>query len=153
MIDASYDSHRERGTKATPRPGDELVDSGDVISRLNELHAVLQLQEDAAEIVAWMDQYEAEYLSLQSVNSQASLYGSWGHGETLVRRDVWPQYYARMQSSAVSPRPVLVDWLATFKLPGGGETQVAVDWDASADVAAEDYAEVDFGGVAYLLVP
>jgi hypothetical protein len=138
---------------AIPKPGDELIRSDDIISRLDELHAALQLQEDAAEIMAWLEQYEVEYLALQSVSSQAERLGDWGCGERLVRRDAWTEHYRQSQLSAISPRPVVVDWLETSIAVAMPDSQVAVDWAATADAAAEDYAEVEFGAVTYLILP
>jgi hypothetical protein len=138
---------------AIPKPGDESIRSGDIISRLDELHAALQLQEDAAEIMAWMDQYEVEYLALQSVSSQAERLGDWGYGERLVRRDAWTEHYKQMQLEAISPRPVVIDWLETAIAVARPENQVVVDWTATANAAAEDYAEVEFGAVTYLILP
>ena len=124
-----------------PTPGDKVIDSRDIIARLealrDELEAIEQDEdlsdEDRKEAVAeWHDDNDDEYLPLVALNDECEGYGDWQYGETLIRREYWVEYCQQMlEDIGVLPKD----------LP----TYIEIDWSKTADNLEADYASVNFG--------
>lgn len=142
---------------------DDLIDSRDVIARLEELRDERQAIADAAEeargaleeepeasrhenalqdaegeIAAWDADNAEELAALESLNDQAEGYSDdWTHGATLVR-DSYFEDYARQ----------LADDLGAVS---GNETwpHTCIDWERAAQELQSDYTSVEFSGVTY----
>lgn len=138
-----------------PTNSDNVIDSRDVIARIEELEDELRDLEDAAddaaddsvrlaeitaEIDAWKTGEEGQELNaLQALAAEASHYADdWQHGATLISLDYWPTYAQE-----------LVEDIGD--LPRNIPDYIVIDWEATAGNIAVDYTEVDFGGVTYLV--
>ena len=124
-----------------PTPGDKVIDSRDIIARLealrDELEAIEQDEdlsdEDRKEQLAeWHDDNDDEYLPLVALSDECEGYGDWQYGETLIRREYWVEYCQQMlEDIGVLPKD----------LP----TYIEIDWSKTADNLEADYASVNFG--------
>lgn len=138
-----------------PTNMDDIIDSRDVIARIDELEGELRDLEDAAddaaddsaraaeilaEIHAWRTGEEGQELAaLQALAAEASQYADdWQHGATLVSLDYWPTYAMEMVRDMGD-------------LPKNLPDYIVIDWEATAGNLEVDYTEVDFGGVTYLV--
>jgi hypothetical protein len=138
-----------------PTNQDDVIDSRDVIARIEELEDQLRDLEDAAddaaddgarlaEITAEISDWRAsdsgqELQALQALAAEASKYADdWQHGATLVSLDYWPTYAMEMvQDMGDLPRNI--------------PDYIVIDWEATAGNLAVDYTEVDFAGMTYLV--
>lgn len=94
-----------------------------------------------------LDPDEREELEqLKALQSQAESSPDWTHGETLIRRSYFEQYIADLIDECY-PMP--------FKLNEGScewpYRHLQFDIEAAAEEAEQDYTEVTFGGVEYLI--
>ena len=109
---------------------DNMIDSRDVIARIEELSADrAELDEDDA----------AELQSLLDLASEAEGYApDWQHGATLIRDSYFVDYCQELCADIGDlPRD----------LPG----YLVIDWEATARNLEMDYTTVSYGGVAYLI--
>lgn len=138
-----------------PTNQDDVIDSRDVIARIEELEDHLRDLEDAAddaagdsvrlaEITAEISDWRAsdsgqELVALQALAAEASQYADdWQHGAALISLDYWPTYAMEMlQDKGDLPRNI--------------PDYVVIDWEATAGNLAVDYTEVDFAGTTYLV--
>ena len=146
---------------------DDIIDSRDVIARIEELegerealdYAFTTAYEDwqaiprgddgdaeahAAQIRAerdlknWEDDYGAELAALQALADEASGYAAdWKYGETLIR-DSYFRDYAMELADDIGAVPDNAQWPTT-----------CIDWDQAARELQMDYTAVDFDGVTY----
>ena len=137
-----------------PTNSDDVIDSRDVIARIQELEDELQDLEDAAdeaaddtvrcaeimaEISDWKSQNGDELTALRALASEAEDYApDWQHGATLVRESYWPTYAQEIVEDVGD-------------MPRGIPSYIVIDWEATADNLKVDYTEVDFDGVTYLV--
>lgn len=128
-------------------PNDDIIDSRDVIERIEELRAewdeatgdhwedyalsgddwAVGLGEDGAE----------ELEQLMSLQEQAEGYSDWLYGATLIR-DSYFEDYARQLAEDIGAIDEDARWPACH-----------IDWSAAADSLQMDYTSVDFAGVTY----
>lgn len=138
-----------------PTNMDDVIDSRDVIARIQELEDELQDLEDAAdemaddtvrctEIMAEISEWRSgdngqELKALRALASEAEDYApDWQHGETLIRESYWPTYAKQLVEDVGD-------------LPHNIPHYIVIDWEATADNLKVDYTEVDFDGVTYLV--
>jgi hypothetical protein len=138
-----------------PTNSDDVIDSRDVIARIEELEDELRDLEDAAddaaddsvrcaEILAEISDWRAgdsgqELTALRAFASEAEDYApDWQHGATLVRESYWPTYAKQLVEDTGELPKDLPDW-------------IVIDWEATADNLKVDYTEVDFDGVTYFV--
>lgn len=118
---------------------DDVIDSRDVIDRIDELKDERDdLEGDA--ITKFDESDDGQELKvLQALAEEASGYAAdWEHGETLIRESYFVKYCQD-----------LLDDLG--ELPKDLPSYIAIDWDETADNLKVDYTEVDFEGVTYLI--
>lgn len=112
---------------------DDIIDSRDIIDRLEELDNLAEdgelSPEDAEELAALRKLYE----------EGEGVTEDWSYGATLVR-ETYFRDYARELAEEIGAIPDDMDWPCCH-----------IDWDAAADSLAIDYTEVDFDGVTYLV--
>lgn len=110
---------------------DDLIDSRDVIARIEEL------TDAAAESELDAEQTD-ELVALQSLADEASGYAAdWEHGETLIR-DSYFKEYAQELAEDIGAINADATW------PNN-----CIDWDQAADELKQDYTSVTFDGVEY----
>lgn len=115
---------------------DDVIDSRDVIARIEELHAIATDES--------VDQDERTHANnelgvLQALQDEAEGYcPDWKYGATLIRSTYWIDYVQELlEDIGALPKD----------LPGF----VVVDWEATARNIQVDYTSVDFDGVEYFV--
>lgn len=140
----------------TPDNTDDVIDSRDIIARIEELEGErdgYEIPEDAREsdtdesreLWAEANPQDAEELaSLLALQSEAECSPDWVHGETLISEGYFTKYIEEL----------IDDCYEMPKALNSGEwpwRHVAVDYEAAAEEAKVDYMEVDFDGTTYLI--
>ncbi|MDD3885135.1 MAG: hypothetical protein PHW66_09450 [Gallionella sp.] len=135
---------------------DDVIDSRDVIARIEELESELQdeyeaeSEEPANTFEEWVDAAAAndthtlqdaaeELKTLKSLADQGEGYGDWEHGETLIRESYF-QDYAQELAEDCGMIPKDLAWPCT-----------CIDWEQACRELKMDYTEVDFDGVSYFM--
>ena len=123
--------------KTPPSNSDDVIDSRDVIERIEELEGYEGLQDKIDNLIE--DDDAKELVALRQLQEEAEGYApDWKHGATLIRRSHWPEYAEEMcKDIGDLPRD----------LPG----YLVIDWAKTADNLEVDYTTVDFDGVEYLI--
>jgi hypothetical protein len=127
---------------------DDIIDSRDVIKRIEELESDrqalvdalegVQTEEDKLALEEWDNGDEAEELkALKALAEEASGSGDWGYGESLIR-DSYFEQYAQELARDIGAIAVDVEW-----------PLMHIDWEAAAAALKQDYTSVDFDGVEY----
>jgi hypothetical protein len=108
---------------------DDIIDSRDVIERIDELEAI--------EVIDREPEEQEELDALYALAEQSEGYApDWQYGETLIR-DSYFQEYARQLAEDIGAIPDdLPNW-------------VVIDWEETADNLLVDYTSVEFDGVTY----
>lgn len=123
---------------------DDVIDSRDVIARIEELRderdAYTDDPEDGSSAHTWAGDNpdDAEELRvLEALADEASDYApDWEHGETLIRDSYFVDYAREMLQDCGD-------------LPANLPPYLHIDWDATARDIRTDYTAVDFDGVTY----
>jgi hypothetical protein len=122
---------------------DDVIDSRDVIARIEEVRDLLDLgsvtftndeRRDAA----------LELAALEKLAEEASGSPDWNYGETLIRESYFTDYIEQL----------IDDCYEMPKELNSGEwpwRHVTVDYEAAAEEAKADYIECDFDGETYLI--
>lgn len=124
-----------------PTNMDNIIDSRDVIARIDELELLGAANGD--EFIngdtSELDPEEAEELAaLRSLAEQGEGYvPDWRYGETLVRDDYFEDY-ARELAEDIGAIDREAGWPA-----------YCIDWERAADDLKIDYTELTFDGVTY----
>ena len=133
---------------------DDLIDSRDVIARIDELESEIadlkeqleeleddednELPEECEALNAEIETLEEELAPLQSLAEEASGYSSdWRYGETLIADSYFTEYAQEMAEEIGA-----ID-------PNAGWPSQHIDWDAAADELKQDYTCVDFDGAEF----
>jgi hypothetical protein len=136
---------------------DDVIDSRDIIARIEELESGLQEgydkeeSEDKPTFEDWLDEiicngdYDfpvddaKEYQILKSLADEAEGSPDWTYGETLIRESYFEDYARELAEDigAIDPK---ANWPLNH-----------IDWEAAADELKGDYMEVDFDGVSYYI--
>lgn len=116
---------------------DDIIDSRDVIARIEELAERLEGNDDP-EAEPLDDDEKEELATLRSLEDQCKGYcADWEHGATLIR-----QSHFRFYAQELAEECGLLDTGAKWPM-------TCIDWDEAARELAMDYTEVDFDGVSY----
>lgn len=114
----------------------DLIDSRDVIARIEELQA----EHDDNEDNSFDEEKVAELAALKALAEEAEGYAAdWYHGETLIRYSYFTEYAQDLADDLGA-----ISNTATW--PNN-----CIDWEEAARQLKEDYTEVDFDGVAYYI--
>lgn len=124
----------------------EIIDSRDVIERIEELESFAEYIEELAEdpdenydeLIDVRDEYDAdEYDALVEFrDSGADLVSDWEHGETFIREDAFTDYAMELLSG--------IGYLPA-DMPGW----IVIDREETADNMKIDYTEYTFRGETY----
>lgn len=121
---------------------DDIIDSRDVIARIEELTesiAAYENPEGDLEAHDAMIAEKEELALLEALAKQGEGYGDWEYGETLVRESYFTEY---AQELAEDIGAIKAD--ATW--PNN-----CIDWDQAARELKMDYTTITFDGVDYLM--
>jgi hypothetical protein len=113
-----------------------IIDSRDIISRIDELEAMEgSLNQDDLK----------ELQTLKAFSSEASQYcEDWKYGATIVNESYFTIYIQEFIHDCYE----LPDEFKSNKWPF---RHMKIDYEAAASEAKQDYTEVDFDGVTYLV--
>lgn len=116
------------GKLIMPSNSDNVIDSRDVIARIDELEGDEDRDDDDNE----------ELAALKALADKADGYASdWKDGATLIRDDYF-ETYAEELARDCGMIPNNLAWPCT-----------CIDWEQAADELKQDYTSVDFDGVDY----
>lgn len=121
---------------------DDIIDSGDIIARIEELEEERQSLLDNITELQEFDEGEdgQELQSLKNVAEQGEGYGDWQYGETLIRESYFEDYCQELCKD-IGDIPKELPWyIANY-----------IDWSGVACEIKMDYTEIDFDGVTYLM--
>jgi len=119
---------------------DDVIDSRDIINRIEELENELQefLDESEENTAENFPEWE-ELKSLRTLAAEcSSLSADWKYGETLIRYNYWEEYVKEMLEDC-GDIPNNIPWY------------IVIDWETTADNISQDYALVEFDGVEYYI--
>ena len=86
----------------------------------------------------------AELKALKDLASEAESSPNWTHGESLIRESYFEDYIRELVDDCY-PMP---EGFSNGEWPW---RHMTMDWEAAANEAKQDYTEVDFDGVTYLI--
>ena len=115
---------------------DDVIDSRDVIERLEELQAEKEDLENG-ELEAWEKENGEELKALEELAADGEGYGDWDHGETLIRDTYFAEYAEELASDICA-----IDRNAIWPLNH-------IDWEAAAEELKTDYICLSFDGIDY----
>lgn len=116
---------------------DDIIDSRDVIERIEELESEIETAtEDGGEPTE--DDVE-ELRILKALADEGKGSPDWKHGETLIRESHFVAYAEQLADDIGA-----INQNAKWPLNH-------IDWEAAATELKVDFDEVDFDGVAYLI--
>lgn len=125
-------------TREAPSNTDDVIDSRDVIARIEELKAIADAAAEDEDAPKLDEDEQAELAALKELELEASGYAAdWEHGETLIR-DSYFETYAQELAEDIGAIDRNANW------PLG-----CIDWKQAADELKVDYTSVDFAGVTY----
>jgi hypothetical protein len=131
------------------RNTDDVIDSRDVIARIEEIEDVRDSCLDASNDITedcgdsdcprHNDDVEEEYASLKKFAEQGENFSDWLYGETFVRDSYWVKYTEELIDECYE-LPSQDGWPYCF---------MKMDYEAAADSLQVDYTNIDFDGVTY----
>lgn len=126
---------------------EDVIDSRDVIARIEELEEMIADYENPEGILSLHDEHletKAELAALRALADEAEDSSDWIHGEQLIRRSYFVNYIAEMIDDCYElPKEMKSD-----KWP---YCHMTIDYEAAAEHAEQDYISVYFDGVEYLI--
>ena len=127
---------------------DDLIDSRDVIARIEELQderdSIEAEDGDISELEAWDEENKEELDALLKLQDEASASPDWHHGETLIREDYFTDYIEELINDCYDMPKEMNSGAWPWR-------HIAIDYEAAAEEAKQDYIEVDFDGATYLI--
>ncbi len=114
---------------------DDVIDSCDVIARIEELEAELEeARDDGEDLDAVMD---SEYNALKELAKEGEGSPDWPHGGVLIRDTYFKEYAQELAEDC----GMVTD--------GANWPNNCIDWEQAAEVLQQDYMNVEFDGVDY----
>lgn len=121
---------------------DQVIDSRDVIARIEELTAEFTVDLEDADDVKRMSDFDFEEVrelsKLMVLQEEAQGYApDWKYGATLIHEDYFVEYAKQLaeDTGAINPNN---QWPYN-----------CIDWDSAAEELKVDYTAVDFDGATY----
>jgi len=130
---------------------DDIIDSRDVIARIEELESDLEAERERLSIAIALPDHENtiqghrdqiedlknELAPLRALAGQGDYIEDWQYGATLIR-DSYFEEYARELAEELDLIPTNATWPAT-----------CIDWEQAARELQMDYTSVEFDGITY----
>ncbi len=124
-------------SKNYPTNSDDVIDSRDIIARIEELETDIEAAvEDKEEHLDMSDEKE-ELVILKALVEQCEGYGDWQYGATLIRDSYFEQYAKELAEDIGHIQSDCV-WPCT-----------CIAWTKAAEELQMDYTSIDFDGVEY----
>jgi hypothetical protein len=118
---------------------DDIIDSRDVIARIEELESERDGLDTDEERNTWDNDSEGEELkALKGLAEEAEGYGDWAYGEALIRDSYFAEYAEQLAEDIGDYNSREVRWPYT-----------CIDWGKAAEELKRDYTSVEFDGVTY----
>jgi hypothetical protein len=116
--------------------GDNIIDSRDVIQRIEDLENERENTDDKE---TWDNEEDGvELRSLKALAEQTSGYADdWTHGKVLISDDYF-ETYAQELAEDIGAMPDTSAWPAR-----------CIDWKQAADELKQDYTAVEYGATTY----
>lgn len=114
---------------------EDLIDSRDIVERIEELRTNGGLSEDE----------EGELAALAALADQAESSPDWTYGETLIRESYFEDYIEQLIDDCC---PEVSKALSSGEWP---MRHLKLDIEDAAHEAKQDYFEVEFNGATYLI--
>lgn len=142
--------------KTTIENTEDVIDSRDVIARIEELKDQLEAEHEDQETTLsfeyWIQDENnsqnpddvKEYRALLALADEAEDSSDWIHGEQLIRRSYFVDYISELIHDCYE----LPKDMNSGKWP---YSHLTFDYEAAANEAEVDYMSVDFDGVEYLI--
>jgi endonuclease YncB( thermonuclease family) len=131
--------------RATISNTDDVIDSRDVIARIEELESDRQdLMDAETALQEWDDDDGRELAALRKLAEDGESSPDWSYGESLISEGYFTKYIEEL----------IDDCYEMPKEMNSGEwpwRHVTIDYDAAADEAKQDYKELDFDGNTYFI--
>lgn len=108
---------------------EDIIDSRDIIARIEELESMEPRDEDE----------ETELKGLKALAEEAEGCADWPYGETLIRDSYFVEYAEQLAEDIGA-----INRDSTWP-------NDCIDWDRAAEQLQMDYTSVDFDGVIYWL--
>ena len=119
---------------------DDLIDSRDVIARIEELTEARDAFDEEHGATGWQEVHadEAEELAILEALAEEgkSCAPDWEHGETLIRDSYFTEYAQELLEDCGD-------------LPKNLPHYIQIDWEATARNIRMDYTPIEFGDVTY----
>lgn len=115
---------------------DDIIDSRDVIARIQELKDEKFDFEEENLGEEWEDNEELD--ALESLESDAQYYGDWAHGATLINSNYFTEYCEALCVDIGAVSSDLPDY-------------IVIDWEQTAENIKADYSEIDFDGESFFI--
>lgn len=119
--------------RSAPANYDDVIDSRDIIERIEEIRKELTSEMEPTAVHALFK----ELFTLEALEKEASGSPDWTHGEALIR-DSYFEAYARELAEDCDMIPNGLSWPCR-----------CIDWEQAAEELQMDYFSVDFDGVDY----
>jgi hypothetical protein len=130
--------------KTTIENTEDVIDSRDVIARLDELESCRDDHETDPTGGHFSDEDAAELAALRALADEAEDSSDWIHGETLIRRSYFVDYIAELINDCYEMPKEMNSGQWPYR-------HMTIDYEAAANEAEQDYMSVDFDGVEYLI--
>lgn len=114
---------------------EDMIDSRDIVERLEDLEAQEEHTEDEA----------AELAALVALKSEAEHSPDWNYGETLIRESYFEDYIEQLIDDCF---PEVSKALSSGEWP---MRHLKLDIEDAANEAKQDYFEIEFNGATYLI--
>jgi hypothetical protein len=114
---------------------DDVIDSRDVIARIEELEAIEGIEEQ----IGALEQSEeaTELIALRELQIEAEDYApDWQYGATLIRDSYFVEYAEELCKDI-------------GEIPSDFPWYIEIDWEKTAKHIQVDYTSVEFDGVTY----
>lgn len=113
---------------------DDVIDSRDIIERIQELETLLTDESTNAQFLNWCEEYDM----LVTLAEECAQYNSdWEYGVSLVRYSYFEDYMDEMIEDC-------------YELPKDLPFWMSIEFDYEA--LKQDYAEVEFDGITYYIL-
>ena len=113
--------------KNAPTNSDDVIDSRDILARIEELQGMDAPDEEEKE----------ELAALESLQSEAEGYSDdWKHGASLVRDSYFTEYVEELCRDIGD-------------MPAEIPHYIEIDWEKTAANIQQDYTSIEFDGVTY----
>ena len=131
---------------------DEVIDSRDIIERIEELETEINDLMEELETEMSFDEFIAEsddelvteYNMFIALQEEASNSPDWSYGEALIRRSYFVDYIEELINDCYEMPKEMNSGRWPFN-------HMTMDYEAAAEDAEQDYMSVDFDGVEYLI--